>query len=275
MFQVLEYQFPLDSEIIKNWQARFGDFSFHNDWKQIDKNKPIICTGDLKHENVRYWLTHQYPVIYGARGYVGNHKFKNRNYWFNRFNINGWANIEMRDFPYSRWHQMGLIKHPWKVKEVKRVLLAPSKMTTDVWVGTNSSNWATSMIDKFPGAEVKIRHKGETPGLRWQTLWEDLDWADLVVSLSSAITVEAFWYGKKVISLFPCNTWAAGCGSTLDDWQNPNEPELRDQWHEHLAWSQYAGPEWTSGDAIDEILKYFGPLTSYQHRYNYNFFTNS
>jgi hypothetical protein len=164
-----------------------------------------------------------------------------------------------------------LLRHPWKVKEVKRVLIAPSKMTSEVWIGNNAYSWANSMLDKFSGAEVKIRHKAATPGIRWSTLWEDLDWADLIVSQSSAITVEAFWYGKKVISLYPCNTWAAE-RSTLADWKNPKEPELREQWHEHLAWSQYSDDEFISGEALEEVIKYLGNPKDINSNYSYNFF---
>jgi hypothetical protein len=78
----------------------------------------------------------------------------------------------------------------------------------------------------------------EKPAIDIQHYGKILDWADLVVSQSSAITCEAFWYGKKVISTEPCPTWAAG-RTTLEDWANPTEPALRAAWHEHIAWCQY------------------------------------
>jgi hypothetical protein len=125
------------------------------------------------------------------------------------------------------------------------------------------------MLDKFPGAEVRIRRKGETPGLRWETLWNDLDWADLVVSQSSAITVEAFWYGKKVISTEPCLTWLAG-KNTLEDWKNPEEPIGRDMWHEHVAWNQFTTDEWTSGQAWSLMNMYLGDIRAYPSGHNYS-----
>jgi hypothetical protein len=164
---------------------------------------------------------------------------------------------------------MGLPKYEWKVKEVKRVLIAPSKMTSKIWTPELSHNWAESMLDKFPGAEVRIRRKGQTPGIRWETLWDDLDWADLVVSQSSAITVEAFWYGKKVISLEPCPTWAAH-KSTLEDWNDPTEPELRDIWHEHIAWCQYTTDEIKSGNVLDLLQQYLGNICDYNSGHVYN-----
>jgi hypothetical protein len=271
MFQVLDYQLSTTSPAFAGIEERFGKLFFYNDWKIIDKDKPILCEGNLKHDNVRFWLNNNYPVVYNGRGYLGNHRFKSRSHWLQRLSVNGWANTEIKSIPYDRWSKINLPRQPWKVKEVKRVLIAPSKMTTEYWTNQNSGDWSIEMLDKFPGAEVKIRKKGETPGTRWQTLWDDLDWADLVVSLSSAITVEAFWYGKKVISLFPCNTWAAGCERTLDDWKNPHEPELRDQWHEHLAWSQFTPEEINSGEAFSLIEKYLGPINSYQSGHTYNF----
>jgi hypothetical protein len=142
-------------------------------------------------------------------------------------------------------------------------------MTSTIWTPETDA-WSESMLDKFPGAEVRIRTKLGKSKQRWNTLWDDLDWADLVVSQSSAITAEAFWYGKKVISLYPCPTWAAGT-STLDTWQDPAEPEHRSAWHEHLAWSQFTNQEWSSGYAVKSIARYIGPVNQYQSGYSYNF----
>jgi len=91
----------------------------------------------------------------------------------------------------------------------------------------------------------------------------------LVVAQSSAITCEAFWYGKKVISIQPCPTWAAG-RTALDTWQDPTEPRYRDVWHEHLAWSQYTVDEWSSGEAFDLIQQYLGPVKLYNPQYCYS-----
>jgi hypothetical protein len=271
MLHFLSYQSP-PFEVLENWRMRFGECLGCTDWKEIKKDDIVICEANLKHDNVRHWLNNNYTAIYSARGYLGNHRFKSRQAWSQRLSLNGWANINMRTIPYSRWETLNLSKHHWKVKNVKRVLIAPSKMTSTYWSRLNAEQWANSMLDKFPGAEVKIRLKEETAALRWATLWEDLDWADLVVSLSSAITVEAFWYGKKVISLYPCNTWAAE-RTTLEDWQNPKEPELRDRWHEHLAWSQFNYDECYTGEAISLLEKYLGPFSEYSPNYTYNLHT--
>jgi hypothetical protein len=165
---------------------------------------------------------------------------------------------------------MQLPKHPWKVKQVQKVLIAPSKMASNIWSQVGTDVWAQSMLDKFPGADVKIRYKASTPWERWSTLWEDLDWADLVVSQSSAITCEAFWYGKKVISTEPCPTWAAG-RSILEDWADPTEPPLRAAWHEHIAWCQYTRSEWQSGEALDLLEQYLGPFKYYDPEFQYRF----
>jgi hypothetical protein len=265
MFQVLTSEcneFPISTA----WNHRIEKI---DDWKLVDKSKPIFCIGDLLNENVRAWLKHDYPAIYFARGYVGNHQYKREN-WMWRAGIRGWANTKILNVPYSRWHLLNLKKNPWKVKKVKNVLLAPSKMTSKIWSRQKSAEWVESMMEKFPGADVRVRLKGEKPSLRWQTLWNDLDWSDLVVSQGSAITCEAFWYGKKVISLEPCSTWAAE-KFTLADWQNPEEPKARDLWHEHLAWSQFTRDEWQSGKVFELIKLYYGDVLSYSSGHTYNF----
>jgi hypothetical protein len=150
------------------------------------------------------------------------------------------------------------------------VLIAPSKVTTRVWSGQSSEAWAEAMSTQFPSAEIRIRAKPGKASNRYSTLWADLDWADLVVSQSSAITCEAFWYGKKVISTEPCPTWAAG-RSTLEDWRNPVEPPLRSAWHEHIAWCQYTRSEWQSGAALDLLAQYLGPVNQYNPEFTYSF----
>jgi hypothetical protein len=235
----------------------------------IKDTDTMFVGGDILRLEVRERLNTQKPTVFLHRGYLGNHLYKKRRWW--RASVNGFANTKIMPFPYSRWSLLNLPKHPWKVSEVKKVLIAPSKMTAPIWDPVNEHNWANSMLIKFPGAEVRIRPKGPKPGIRWTTLWDDFDWADLIVSQASAITAEAFWYGKKVISLYPCPTWAAGCSSNLDDWQNPKEPELRDQWHEHLAWCQYTNEEWQSGEAFDLIERYLGPITEYKSEHSYDF----
>jgi hypothetical protein len=235
----------------------------------VQPNEPMFMGGDILRSEVRERLNSQNPTIFMHRGYLGNHLYKRRRWW--RYSVNGFANTNLMPIPYSRWGLLHLPKHPWKVKEVKNVLIAPSKMTAPVWDPCNEHNWANSILDKFPGAEVRIRPKGPKPGIRWTTLWDDFNWADLIVAQASAITAEAFWYGKKVISLYPCPTWAAGCNSTLENWEDPTEPALREQWHEHLAWCQFTNEEWQSGQAFNLIEQYLGSIFDYKSGHSYNF----
>jgi len=235
----------------------------------VDHQDPMFMGSDVLRSEVRERLNLQKPTIFIHRGYLGNHLYKRRRWW--RASVNGFANTKIMPIPHSRWNLLNLPRHPWKVKEVKKILIAPSKMTSEIWDPNNGTQWIDLISKNFSGAEVKIRPKGPKPGIRWTTLWDDFDWADLVISQASAITAEAFWYGKKVISLFPCITWAAGCESTLDNWKDPTEPKLRDQWHEHLAWSQYTNEEWQSGETFRLLEKYLGPVENYQSGHRYNF----
>ena len=238
------------------------------DISQTSNNDIVIMGGDVLRSDVRQRINDQSPTIFIARGYLGNHLYKSRKWW--RYSINGFSNIKLLSVPHPRWHLLNLPRHPWKVKEVKRILIAPSKMTSKVWTPAIGGGWVEDLMTKFPGAEIKIRDKLGKAGLRWSTLWADLDWADLVVSQASAITAEAFWYGKKVISLCPCSTWATG-EQLLENWKDPTEPELRDAWHEHLAWSQFTDQEWMSGTAFNLINSYIPSIEKYDPGYRYNF----
>lgn len=262
MYKILERDFS--TELVNSTKLEIV-----KDLSEVNDNEPMLMGGDILRDDVRLRLRLQRPTIFIHRGYLGNHLYKTRKWW--RYSVNSFANTKITLIPHPRWHLLGLQKHPWKVSAIKKVLIAPSKLTSKIWSPAQGNNWAASMLSQFPGAEVRIRPKGSTPGVRWSTLWEDLNWADLVVSQASAITAEAFWYGKKVISLFPCPSWAAGSESTLDHWQDPTEPTGRDLWHEHLAWSQFTNSEWQSGEAFELIEQYIGNIQTYDPGYNYNF----
>lgn len=238
------------------WSERFGVI-LREHWQDVKKDEVVICSGDLTHNHVRYWLNTNQPAIYMARGYIGNHLYKHRLFW--RATINGWANLQMMPIPYNRWHLTRLPYDPAKsVNEVRNVLIAPSKGTTTFWTQQNNNQWVESILPEYHDKITKIRPKAGKPGLRWKTLWDDLNWADLVVSQSSAITVEAAWYGCQTASQKPCPTWLLTDANRAD-------------WLEHIAWSQFTNDEWASGDAIELIFKYFGDPREYPSLYTYNF----
>ena len=268
--QVLNSEFE-NHPWIPGWQTKFNQIKFINNWQDVCFDHPVACGSDVLRPYVRQWLNTKQPAFYIGRGYVGNHTQKKRRLW--RVSLNGWANIELKQIPYSRWEIMNLPRHAWKVKKVQKVLIAPSRQSTPAWSQQLPHEWAETFLDKFPGAEVKIRYKQELPVQRLATLWEDLDWADLIVTQSSAISCEAFWYGKKVISTEPCPTWAVG-RSLLEDWKDPTEPGLRDAWHEHLAWSQFTVDEWASGEPLNLIQQYLGSVASYNSKHDYNFLSS-
>ena len=255
-------------EWVDNWITKRAGMTVCNNWQLVDAAVPVFCYADLTRKHVPTWLNNRQPAVYIGRGYLANHLLKKRVFY--RASVNGWANTVLKQLPYSRWNKMNLSRHPWKVKQVRNVLIAPSKITTKVWSRQSSPDWAADMSTQFPGAEIRIRLKPGKAGNRYSTLWQDLDWADLVVSQSSAITCEAFWYGKKVISTEPCPTWAAE-RTALQDWTNPAEPALRAAWHEHIAWCQYTRDEWHSGEALDLLQQYLGPIESYDPEFQYSF----
>ena len=253
---------------LPGWQKTLR-VTIRDHWQEVGPDELVVCSGDLTFSHVRRWLEQRQPAVYLARGYLGNHLYKQRLWW--RACANSWANLTLKTPPFERWNKLNLERHPWKVHQVKRILIAPSKMTTPYWTGESPDEWARGMVEKFPGAEVRIRPKTGKAGARWATLWEDLDWCDMVVSQSSAITVEALWWGKKALSTEPCPTWAAGERVTLDNWQDPSEPEFRASWHEHTAWSQYSNEEWANGGALRMFSFYAKSIRDYQSPHQFQF----
>ena len=248
---------------IPGWQKWADKVIILNSPEEANPEIPFIFGANMAYKWVKNWMANKYPCIVTNRPFLGSQLTKKRVAW--RASVNSFANTTLKPIPYSRWNTIGLDKQPWKVTEVKNVLIAPPAKSIGAWLGITAEEWVEQMKGKFPGANVRIRLKTGMKGKggRYATLWDDFDWADLVVSYSSAVTTEAFWYGKKVISLGVCPTWVA-CDNTLSNWQDPTEPANRAVWHEHMSWVQYTNEEWNSGEAQEMIYQYQGWPTEVQ-----------
>lgn len=254
----------LRPEDIQGWQRWCDRFIIHNteaDLQHADPDIPLVGGLNLAHKEFRNWMAARRPFVCLNRPHIGG--------WADayhcgarRASVNSYACTTFGNSSHTRWATWNLPCHDWKVKQVVNVLVAPPsksiwytlKVTADEWANTQSQWFAAR------GASTRVRSKtqsGKGKNGRYASLWADLDWADLVVSYSSAITVEAFWYGKKVISLGVCPTWTCG-HPDLESWQDPVEPSDRDRWHEHVAWTQFTADEWASGQAQDMLIAYQG-----------------
>jgi hypothetical protein len=232
-----------------------------------DPEIPMIMSANPLGMN-RRWMAKKLPFFATNRQYLGSWLPQGRD--SHRVSVNSFACTKLGSIPHSRWNLLGIKKRPWAVKEVKNVLIAVGKKSQRVFTGEDQMVWANRIKDQLEsqGAVVKIRPKlgkrksqffGE-PSKNLSGLFGehgDLEWADLVISYSSAITAEAFWYGKKAISLGVCPTWVA-CDNTLDRWKDPSEPANRDVWHEHMAWIQFKKEEWYNGSAQEMTVFYQG-----------------
>jgi hypothetical protein len=244
-------------EWIQGWRKWSDKLILLDNPEEANPEIPFVFGGNIVSKWVRNWLKLNRPCFVLGRPYLGGHLSKKRTSW--RVAVNSFACTELKNIPYSRWHTIGLDKQPWKVKEIQNVLIAPPKKTLYFWEGILADAWSEKIKLQFPNANVKIRLKEGMggKGKRYVTLWDDLNWADLVISYSSAITTEAFWYGKKVISPGVCPTWVS-CERDFVNWQNPIEPISRSVWHEHTSWIQFTEEEWGSGDAQEMTVQYQG-----------------
>lgn len=222
-----------------------------------DPEIPLVMGTNLTNRKHRQWIKMKKPYFSLGRPYLGG--WVSKQLTMRRISVNSYSASQLMNFPYSRWNLMGLQKNEWKVREIKKILIAPPKKSILWWTGKNDKEWADSISEQISDSTVEIRTrlKPGKRGVRYSTLWKDFDWADLIISFSSASTVEGFWYGKKVISLGVCPTWVC-CPNSLDNWRNPQEPKDRDIWHEHVAWTQFSYDEIRSGEAQELTVHYQG-----------------
>jgi hypothetical protein len=255
ILQFLDYEYR--SEDLAGWKKWCDKIIMISNAEAGDPEIPLVMGTNLANLDHRYWIQHKRPYIATNRQLTRNWCDKHRT--MGRISVNSYACTKLGNMSHSRWPLQNLEKHPWKVSKVENVLIAPPEKSIYAWTGIGGLEWAEQIKKQLEaqGANIKIRPKIRKRGPRAVTLFEDLNWADLVVTYSSAISVEALWWGKKAISLGVCPTWAAG-ENTLADWKNPVEPKNRDAWHEHISWIQFTYDEFLSGDAQEMTYQYQG-----------------
>lgn len=243
------------------WLPVVSDFAVHDRPEQLNPAVPLLTYANLRSKWVTAWIDAGWPIITMNRphigGWAGQYELDAR-----RFVVNGVACTTWGQRTHNRFPSLRIPKHAWKVKKVRRVLIAPPGKLLWFWKRIRAEDWVREQMQFFSDkkVEVKIRWKYDNrkgKGGRYEDLWQDLDWADLIVSWGSAITAEAFWYGKKVISLAPCPTWVC-CDRDYSNWSDAREPQARDEWHEHMAWTQFTRQEMLNGVGAAMILQYQG-----------------
>lgn len=249
------------------WLPVVDDFFIHDRVEDLDPAVPLLVESNLRAKFIVNWLEKKYPIICINRPHIGG--------WANqyetqsrRFSVNGYACTQWGQRTHERFRLLQLHRHPWKVHNIRRILIAPPGKLLRFWHSQDVKVWAQQQADFFADKKVEVRFRWKHDNrkgkkARYADLWQDLDWADLVISWGSAITAEAFYYGKKVISLGPCPTWVC-CVRDYTNWQDPTEPEARDEWHEHMAWTQFTRAEMQSGMGAEMILQYQGWPTKSQ-----------
>lgn len=267
----------LDEIQLKGWKRYLNKLIILDNPETADPEIPMILFANPI-GFTRHWMMEKRPYFAINRPYIGSWVELKR--FSARISVNSFACTKLSTIPHSRWGTTKLEHQPWKVSEVKNVLIAPSKKSQKSFTGEDVETWANRIKDKLEseGANVKIRYKTGKKGVQH---WGDKDrgingifgengdfeWADLVIGYSSAITAEAFWYGKKAISLGVCPTWIA-CDNHLENWKDPREPKNRQIWHEHISWIQFNTPEWLDGTAQDLTVFYQGWPADVAHTNN-------
>jgi hypothetical protein len=255
ILQFLDYEYR--SEDLAGWKKWCDKIIMIPNAEAGNPEIPLVMGTNLTNRDHRNWIMSNRPYIATNRQLTRNWCDKHRS--MGRISVNSYACTKLGNMSYSRWPLQQLEKNPWKVTEVKNVLIAPPEKSIYFWTNQWGLDWAENIKSELEsqGATVKIRTKLRKRGIRNETLFDDLNWADLVVTYSSAISVEALWWGKKAISLGVCPTWTA-CENTLENWKNCAEPVNRDIWHEHISWIQFSYEEFLSGDAQELTYQYQG-----------------
>jgi hypothetical protein len=267
----------VDPNFVTGWKKYLDKLIIVDDLNKADPEIPFVLPANPI-GFTRRWMDKKLPYFSINRPYIGSW-LEGRRFAF-RVAVNSFACTQLGDALHSRWHTTRLSKHPWKVNSIKNVLIAPSKKSQKAFSGEDPEIWSENLKNFFveQGCNVKIRPKAGKKGVQHYGdpnrgvvgLFQrngDFDWADLVISYSSAITCEAFWYGKKAISLGVCPTWVA-CENNLDNWSDPTEPKNRDEWHEHMSWIQFNYDEWNNGSAQEMTVHYQGWPTEVPHTNN-------
>lgn len=245
----------------EEWLSVVDHFQIHSRLEDLNPAVPLLTYSNMACKVIVDWINDGKPIIAMNRPHLAGWA-KQYSMGARRFSVNGYACTQWGQRTHQRFPKLNIPQHAWKVRDIRRVLIAPPGKLLWFWYSIDATVWARQQAAFFAdkGVEVRFRWKYDNrkgKKGRYADLWQDLDWADLVISWGSAITAEAFYYGKKVISLGPCPTWVC-CDRDLTNWKDPREPEARDEWHEHMAWTQFTREEMKDGAGAKMILQYQG-----------------
>ena len=147
------------------------------------------------------------------------------------------------------------IKHieikPWRKKQGDYILLAPSSITVNSYIGQRdweqqTVSWLSSQTDM----PIKIRHKPRKNGKSGPAyadvpLAEDLKNAHCVVTSCSMVSVDAIIEGIPVYCHPRCP--ANPVSQSIDKFGEPNYSNDRQDWLATLSWHQYTQKEIENG----------------------------
>ena len=143
-YQILAGEF--DEPFIKGWQKFTGRLILVERVQDADPGIPLIIPANPL-GFIGSWMQAKNPYIAINRPYLGSWVSKNR--VAARVSINSFAPTKLKPIPYSRWNTVRLEKQPWKVKEVKNVLIAPSKKSQGIFTGFDITQWSEKLKTFF------------------------------------------------------------------------------------------------------------------------------
>lgn len=204
------------------------------------------------------WITSGNKHIEIDYGYWGvNNPRRNTR----RVTYMGSHNINMKPVPYSRVHTLNPAIQPWKKinEEGYILIIEPQPKILLERTGEKLGDWSNKIkdiLDPHWNGNIKFRRKagGKNPG-RWSSFIEDLKGCRAVIGERTMACVEAVMLGYPAYTI-DNSAVSLLMGNDISFINKVHQPD-REQFLEHIAWSQFYPEEFSNGRFVVDCVEQY------------------
>jgi hypothetical protein len=206
-------------------------------------------------EPLRSWIAQGRPYIEIEYGYWGPDTPRRET---RRVTYNGYHNMHSRPVTHSRSHLFPQPQlRPWRQRQGEYVLaIQPVEVILQERTGENLEQFRSRLgaeIAQYWSGPIKWRKKVGAKFSRFESFQQQLEYAHAVVGERTMACVEACLLGVPAYTVDASMTTLLMGG--IDNLAQPQYPN-RDQWWEHICWSQFNRTEFDTTVPADLVEQY-------------------
>lgn len=218
--------------------------------------EPVLIRGLGKRKIIQYRIEKGLPFYYMDSGYFGNYPSKNNPRGFkvyHRIVKNDLQHTWIMEYPDDRLKKLDIKIDDIRFKKQGYILLVTPSEKPCKFYGISRNEWIESTINKirfYTDREIKIREKSSRKERVQNTVFQDLENANVMVTYQSIAAVESIISGVPAITLAPTAADPV-CEKDISNIESPRVKSRQTiyKWASGLCYGQFHNKELDSGEA--------------------------